>query len=469
VEVFNLANRDNVVAMNGKFGTPNHPANPSPTFGQATGMGEPRSVPLGARFSLLMRRAALVLLGFPTVAALTIAAAASTPAAPVVRLGIDGLSNANVSIAAAGSGVVVTWAARGGESTDVYAAWSRDGGATFEKPVRVNDVPGDARASAEQSPRVAIGNGVHVAWSSRAGDMAVIRAASAPGPDHRFLPAASVHPDKLEGIRGWTSLAVDPRGALHVAWLDGRGDVAGPGSPAPSAGMKRHDTRQDIYQAVRAADGSLRETRIATDVCFCCKTAVAAGPDDLVYVAFRNIYPGSLRDIAVARSGDGGRTFSDPVRLSQDGWVLDGCPDDGPALALDAARVLHVAWPTQVSEKAGKGIFYSYSTDGGRTFAPRLRLDESGGAAHPQIAAGDGRAYVVWDEAAAGGPRTIRMRSIAAPKSTGGTATPGPATTLTTGAAATYPAVAATPDGAVVTWAETTGSQSTVVVARAGR
>src|SRR6185295_9760343 len=157
---------------------------------------------------------------------------------------------------------------------------------------------------------------------------------------------------------------------------------------------------------------------------------------------------------AVARSDDGGRTFGEPVRLSEDGWVLDGCPDDGPSLALDTAGVLHVAWPTQVSETTGKGIFYSYSTDGGRSFAPRMRLDEAGGAAHPQIAAADGRAFVVWDESGAGAKR-IRLRTVAAPGSAAGTATPGPVTSLPTGAGATYPAVAATSEGAVVTWAET--------------
>jgi hypothetical protein len=408
-----------------------------------------------------MRRAAVVPLALPVVAALTMGAASSSPAAaPVVRLGIDGAHNANVSVAAAGFGVVVTWAARGSTSTDVYAAFSRDGGASFNAPIRVNDVPGDVRASGEQAPRVAIGGGVHVAWSSRSGETPVIRAASAPGPDHAFQPAISVHPDKLRGIRGWTSLAVDPRGAVHVAWLDGRG--------AAEAAPTHATPRQDLYQAVRGPDGALREARVATDVCFCCKTAVAAGPDDAVYVAWRHIYPGSLRDIAVARSDDGGRTFGAPVRLSEDGWVLDGCPDDGPSLATGAAKVLHVAWPTQVSEQTGKGIFYSYSTDGGRTFAPRLRLDEAGNAAHPQIAAAEGRVFVVWDEAAGGGARRIRMRSIDA--ASGASAGPAlrPVATLGTGVTTTYPAVAAVPGGAVVVWTETSGSRSTVVVARAG-
>jgi hypothetical protein len=50
-EVFNLTNRENVVAMNGNFGSGAYPANPSPTFGQATAVGDPRSVQLGLRFS----------------------------------------------------------------------------------------------------------------------------------------------------------------------------------------------------------------------------------------------------------------------------------------------------------------------------------------------------------------------------------------------------------------------------------
>jgi hypothetical protein len=50
-EVFNLANRDNVVTMNGNFGTGAYPTNPSPTFGQVTGVADPRSVQLGVRIS----------------------------------------------------------------------------------------------------------------------------------------------------------------------------------------------------------------------------------------------------------------------------------------------------------------------------------------------------------------------------------------------------------------------------------
>ena len=48
-EAFNLTNHVNVVTRNTNFGAGAYPTNPSPTFGQITAVGEPRSFQLGAR------------------------------------------------------------------------------------------------------------------------------------------------------------------------------------------------------------------------------------------------------------------------------------------------------------------------------------------------------------------------------------------------------------------------------------
>jgi hypothetical protein len=48
--------------------------------------------------------------------------------------------------------VAWTAAASGEKSGDVYVAISRDSGATFASPVRVNSVQGDARVSGEIAP-----------------------------------------------------------------------------------------------------------------------------------------------------------------------------------------------------------------------------------------------------------------------------------------------------------------------------
>jgi len=49
VEAFNLTNRANVVTVNGNFGAGAYPVNPSPTFGKATSVGDPRSLQFAAR------------------------------------------------------------------------------------------------------------------------------------------------------------------------------------------------------------------------------------------------------------------------------------------------------------------------------------------------------------------------------------------------------------------------------------
>jgi len=48
-EVFNITNRLNVVTVNGNFGSGAYPAEPSSTFGQATGVGEPRAAQFAVR------------------------------------------------------------------------------------------------------------------------------------------------------------------------------------------------------------------------------------------------------------------------------------------------------------------------------------------------------------------------------------------------------------------------------------
>jgi hypothetical protein len=428
---------------------------------------------------LLLRR---VILGAGAIAAvMAFAASQVAGAGQQTNLGVEGALNSNVSVAAAGARVVLTWAVRSGAATDVYAAFSQDGGVTFGPPLRVNDLSGDARVSGEQAPRVGVGERVAVAWESRQAGLSLVRTASAASGAKAFTPAVNVHPDALAGARGWASLAVSPRGTVHVAWLDGRGDGASAASAAPAAAATsaartpsagaRHAMRQDLFQAVLAPDGTRHEVRVATDVCFCCKTAVAAGSDGAVYVAWRHIYPPNLRDIAVARSDDGGRTFGQPSRMSEDGWAIDGCPDDGPSLAVDARGVVHVAWPTWVAESDRKGIFYSYSADGGRSFAPRLRVDDGeGSAAHPQLAAAGGRVLVLWDQLHAGGGRRVRMREIDGdPLAKSWTPRPrAPETLSDESAAATYPAVAATNDAFVAAWTEEAKAGSRIRVERLG-
>ena len=390
----------------------------------------------------------------------------SSPAGPI-ELGLPGLANAHVTLAADGDRIAAAWAASGAKGTNVYSAVSADGGRTFGRPVRVNDVDGDASANGEQPPRVLVkGTSVDVLWVSKRAGVAGIRAAASADGGLTFAPARSITPSGVTGARGWESAALGADGTVHAVWLDGRNAAPSPrdskaapaGHAHAAAGAHRHaDMRQDIYHAMWTGTEAPVEASVASNVCFCCKTAVVTRGRD-VFVAWRHLFPGGVRDIAVARSADGGRTFQDPVRVSDDNWKIDACPDDGPAMTVDGEGALHVVWPTLVSDPDARrmAIFESTSRDGGVTFTPRARVDGAdSGPAHPRLATtGGGRSAVVWDELAQG-TRRVLFRAA------GGTRVP-----LSTGGVASYPAIAAIGEGFVVAWTDQAEGASVIRAVR---
>jgi len=339
---------------------------------------------------------------------LALGAARCTPTRPppptVGTVGVANHDNTGVSLASDGQRAVMAWAATADGRTNIYAAVSENGGATFGAPVRVNDLDGDARVSGEQPPRVALGREVVVVWASRHDEASRIRMARSVDGGRTFLPAVTLHQEPLAGARGWQSVAIGPDDAVQAVWLDGR--YADPHAMThhhgeTASGEKPPAPRQDVVLATWTKGAAAAETDIAPNVCFCCKTAITYGPDGALYAAWRHIYPNSMRDIAVARSADNGRTFGPPTRVSEDNWQLDGCPDDGPAMVVDGRNVIHIVWPTLVpGATTAKGIFYAFSTDGGRTFSSRVRIDDpkTAGASHPAIALSGSEVVVAWDD-----------------------------------------------------------------------
>ena len=394
--------------------------------------------------------------------------------AAIGRLAAGDGDGSGVSLAADGHRVAAAWAETREGHTDVYAALSDNDGESFGSAVRVNDIEGDARVSGEQPPRIALGRDVVVVWASRANESSRIRMARSTDAGKTFLPAVTLHQEGLTGARGWQSVAIGPDAVIHALWLDGRHAGTAMAHHHDSTGAKAMpeaaaSPRQDIMHASWSANGSTSETEVAPFVCFCCKTSIAFGPDKSVYAAWRHIYPTSMRDIAVARSTDGGRTFDTPTRVSLDNWQLSGCPDDGPAMVVDAANVIHVVWPTLVpGTTPSKGIFYAYSTDSGKSFSARQRLDDpqATSAAHPAIAL-DGRdVVVVWDELSPAKERRVRLRRLS--QSDSAAWAPESSTGLLVNAEgpASYPSVAVAGGKIVVAWAGEGASHSDVRVRR---
>jgi hypothetical protein len=425
-------------------------------------------------------------------------AATSAPARLVdatsheLTFAIPGRSNATPSIAADGRFIAVAWGATTSDGkADVFIVTSRNGGLTFGAPVQVNTVAGEARVSGEMPPRVGIhttasygGPDVVVLWTAR-GATTTIKLARSGNGGRAFEEPIVLPSPNAAGDRGWPAMTLDDRGNAHAIWLDHRGMAGAAGTHhqhgAAAAGADSSAAPRDpVAMAQRsalfyasapngaAANTASAERELTKGVCYCCKTSLIAGREGALFAAWRQVYPGSLRDIAFASSRDGGKTFSAPVPISRDGWAIDACPDDGPAMAVDAAaQMVHIVWPTVIEATSSepRGALFYTSTRDGQTFAARTQIPTIGSAkaSHPQIVRDPaGHLFVAWDEMS-NGKHVAAMREI----KPGATPGFGPIVTLTSDAPGMYPVLAAISDSLIAAWTTPGGPNgSTITVAR---
>jgi hypothetical protein len=402
---------------------------------------------------------------------------ASGAAARVTDIAVKDRANAFASIVANGTFAAVAWGATKDGVTDVYAAVSRDGGGNFSAPTRVNKTSGPANVSGEQPPRVALVPRAHhdpaivVVWTARSDAGTRLFSARSDDGGKSFAAAQAVPGTEASGNRGWESIAATRDGSVVAMWLDHRGLSTGGGT------SMNHAEHQHVASGENKADGVARaqlsklffaqldapaSSRALTGgVCYCCKTSIATDSAGGIYAAWRHVYEGNIRDIAFSRSADGGRTFSAPVRVSDDKWVLDGCPENGPALAADERKRVHAAWPTLVpgatpASAPTLGLFYSTSQDGVH-FTPRQRLPTEGVPRHAQIATtAQGEVVVVWDEQVPGTRRIALARGTL----NGAGIVQFVREPIDDSAPATYPVLAAADGGLLVAWASGSSGQT---------
>ena len=402
-----------------------------------------------------------------------VAVGQSAPGPATTTVGVPDRVNEYASVASEGAWVALAWAASSDATgTNVYAAVSRDGGASFGTPVRVNAVEKQARVNGEQPPRIAFirrdsvrgsgGPAIVVVWSAKGAAGTTLLSARSGDGGRSFGPSTPVPGSEAAGNRGWESIAVDPdTGRVYVVWLDHRDTAAqadgvhamhqhGAAAAASASGDgAARAQRSQLFVGSLGADVAARG--IARGVCYCCKTAATTGADGTVYVAWRHVYAGNQRDIAFAASRDRGRSFTEPQRVSQDAWQLDGCPENGPSLAVGSGGRVFVLWPTLVKASGAETLrlFLSSTTDGAR-FTPRAPLPAAGAAYHPQlVTAGDGTLLAAWDEVVTGAPRRVRL---ARGRPDGSGQTRFDVLDLGPDTEGSYPVLAVTADHVVIAW-----------------
>ncbi|MEO7652457.1 MAG: sialidase family protein [Bryobacteraceae bacterium] len=296
-----------------------------------------------------------------------------------------------------------------GSGNAVFFSASRDGGRTFSKPVKVAEST-KLYLGRHRGPRVAITPSAIVisAIVGESGDLKSWRSTdggkSWAGPvTVNDVPAAS-----REGLHAMAAGG----NVLFATWLDLR-----------TKGMKLYGARSEDGGATWSKNISVYESPDGT-ICTCCHPSLAVDAKGTVHVMWRNVLAGN-RDMYVARSGDGGRTFAKAIKSGEGTWPLNACPMDGGGLAITEKGEIVSAW------RRDKEVFLA------GVAKPESKMEVG---KDPAIAAGPGGIYAVWSSGEA-----VHARI------------PGKPQPVTLAARGAYPQVVAVPGGAVLAAWESKG------------
>jgi hypothetical protein len=336
---------------------------------------------------------------------------------PLVLVSAEGVDAAEPATAVAPDGsFYVAWVNHAPENRADVMIGRYEPGKTPAPAVRVNPEAGTATAWRGDQPSVAVGkNGsVYVVWTER------VEANDKKGTDlylsvssdlgKTFAAPVKINDDKVPAAHGMHSLGVAGDGHIYVSWLDERNVV----TPKPSTKAEGHhmESNRELFIADSNDGGRTfsRNRKIAADACPCCKTAMAIASDGTIYVGWRHVLPGDFRHIAVTASADAGATFSKPVIVSDDKWVLHGCPVSGPSLSVADNGTLKVLWYA-AGEANAPGLYIAESKDKGRSFSDRQIVAQEGVRGTPVLTAGADVDLAIWEMASAQGSET-KFRAI---------------------------------------------------------
>ncbi|HZT37199.1 MAG TPA: sialidase family protein [Bryobacteraceae bacterium] len=278
---------------------------------------------------------------------------------------------------------------------DLFYVKSRDYGATWSSPLRVNSRPGAALAVGTiRGGQLAVGkNGrVHVAWNGSS-------ATEAEGPmnpeaGRRGAPmlysrlndtGTAFEPERnlmtrTFGLDGGGAVAADAAGNVYVAWHG-----KSPGAAAGEAGRQ-------VWVAVSHDEGKTFAPEHPawnqpTGACACCGMAIFADSQGTVRALYRSATEGVHRDMYLLSSTDEGASFQ-ARKLHE--WEINACPMSSMELAEGGGQVAG-AWETK-----GQVYFENLTAS---SAAPVSGAGEGAGRKHPRIAIGpNGETLMIWTE-----------------------------------------------------------------------
>lgn len=186
-----------------------------------------------------------------------------------------------------------------------------------------------------------------------------------------WSPSLILHQDRIPAEHGFVSLLPENTGKIRAFWLDGRltkdseatVDNHDGGHGGHHGSMTLHTALVDTFGIVS------EETLLDSRICDCCQTASAMVENGPVII-YRDRSEREIRDISIIRFENG--SWTEPVSIFQDNWIITGCPVNGPAVSSYKNK-LAIAWFTGKNNKGEVKVIFS--ENGGRTFGKPVIID----------------------------------------------------------------------------------------------
>lgn len=235
-----------------------------------------------------------------------------------------------------------------GSDEAVFHCRSTDAGATFIKPQEAFRVS-NMSLGMRRGPRISVSENAMVVTAvggkqgkGRDGDVLAWRSADGGATWHGPVRVNDAADSAREGLHG---MASGPDGSVWATWLDLR------------------EKRSEVYASKSTDGGATWQANVRVyrspdgNVCECCHPSVMLS-DDVVHVMFRNSLAGN-RDMYVATSKDGGKTFVPAKKVGQGSWKINACPMDGGMLTAGPKGSFVTVWRRN-------GEVFSAASTGGR-------------------------------------------------------------------------------------------------------
>jgi hypothetical protein len=208
-----------------------------------------------------------------------------------------------------------------------------------------------------------------------------------------WIPMGTANDDRTPTEHGFVSAVPESRG-VRLFWLDGRDTASGRGSMG--------------LRTARVGDRIEASERLDSRVCDCCQTAAAMTAGGPV-VVYRDRTANEVRDTAIIRRE--GNRWTEPRDVATDGWEIEGCPVNGPAVAARDRKVA-VGWFTQAANRPRVKV--AFSNDAGASFGAPAIIDSDLPLGRVGIVLDEnGDALITW-VAAEGKAAAIRLARVTA-------------------------------------------------------